>query len=318
MNRVWSKAVALSKLIFSVQKRRVFALPIYITNRCTSRCKTCNIWKIKEKKDLDKDIIKDLLYDNEIGENVEFIITGGDFLLHPDCKEIVSLFKEKNLRVFSNGILADELISLVREEGIKYVSVSLDGRPETNKSIRGVDTYQNIEKIVNTLKGSACVEVEYTISEWNTKEDLRFVMDFTKRHEIGLSVGYYSGVEYFGARGDISGLYTVSDIFTSDYYTLYPLWADGRLNLPCYSIFVRPVIKSNGDVELCEVREVKFGNLYKRSFGEIWRDEKTAKIIRSFFKCNGCWLNCQRKSDLAITYIPRRLGLYFHKDIKKK
>jgi len=317
MNRVWSKVGALSKLIFSVQKRRVLSLPIYITNRCSSRCKTCNIWKIKEKEDLDKDIIRDLLYDNEIGENVEFIITGGDFLLHPECREIVSLFKGKNLRLFSNGILADKLISLVTEAEVRHVSVSLDGRHETNKYIRGVDTFKNVERIITELKDFTHIEIEYTISKWNTKEDLRFVMDFVKKYEIDLSVGYYSRVEYFDAE-DTTGLYTVSDIFTSDYYTLYPLWVDGRLNLPCYNIFVRPVIKPNGDVELCEVREVKFGNLYKRSFGEIWRDEKTAKIIRSFFKCNGCWLNCQRKSDLGLTYIPRRLGLYFHKDIKKK
>ncbi|MEA3431628.1 MAG: radical SAM protein [candidate division WOR-3 bacterium] len=318
MNRVWNKAITLSRLISSVRKRRVLSLPIYITNRCTSRCRTCNIWRIKEKEDIDKDVIEDLLCDNEIRDSVEFIITGGDFLLHPECREIVSLFKGKNLRLFSNGILADKLVSLVREEGVRYVSVSLDGRPETNKYIRGVDTYKNVERIVKELKDFTHIEIEYTISKWNTKEDLRFVMDFVKKYEIDLSVGYYSRVGYFGAEEDTTGLYSVSDLIASDYHSLYPLWANGKLNLPCYSIFVRPVIKSNGDVELCEARQVKLGNLYKRSFGEIWRDEKTAKIIRSFFKCNGCWLNCQRKSDLGLTYIPRRLGLYFHKDIKKE
>lgn len=308
---MWSKAIALSRLISSVQKRRVLALPIYITNRCTSRCKTCNIWRIKQNEDLDKEIIKNLLCDNEIREDVEFIITGGDFLLHPDCRKIVSLFKGKNLRVFSNGILVDELVSLVKEESVNYVSVSLDGRPETNEYIRGVDTYKNVVRIVKELKDFTQIVIEYTISKWNTREDLEFVMDFVKKHNINLSVGYYSKVEYFEAGEDTSGLYTVSDIFTSDYYTLYPLWASGKLNIPCFSIFVRPVVKPNGDVELCEAREIKLGNLYKRTFGEIWRDRKTARIIRSFSKCNRCWLNCQRTSDLGVTYIPRRLRLCF-------
>ncbi|OYD15690.1 hypothetical protein CH333_05200, partial [candidate division WOR-3 bacterium JGI_Cruoil_03_44_89] len=61
--------------------------------------------------------------------------------------------------------------------------------------------------------------------------------------------------------------------------------------------------------ELCEARKIKLGNLYKRSFGQIWRDGKTKDTIRSFTRCNGCWLNCQRKLDLAVTYIPRKLGI---------
>jgi len=287
----------------------VLSLPIYITNRCTSRCKTCNIWRVKEKEDLDRDIIKDLLSDGEVGDDVEFIITGGDFLLHPDCGEIISLFKGKNLRVFSNGILTDELVSLVKGEGVRYVSISLDGKPETNKYIRGVDTFSNVEKIVKEIKKFSSIEIEYTISKWNTKEDLEYVLDFTKSHNIGLSVGYFSFVEYFDIEREVLELYDISDIFTSDYYSLYSLWANGRLNLPCLSIYVRPVIKPNGDIELCEAREVKLGNLYRRSFGEIWRDKNTACIIRSSVGCNGCWLNCQRKLDLAVTYIPRKLGI---------
>jgi len=211
MNRVWNKAIALSRFISSVQKRRVLTLPIYITNRCTSRCKTCNIWKIKEKEDLDKDVIESLLCDNEIRDDVEFILTGGDFLLHPECREVVSLFKGKNLRIFSNGILADKLISLVREEGVRYVSVSLDGRPETNKYIRGVDTFKNVERIITELKDFTHIEIEYTISKWNTKEDLRFVVDFVKRHKIELSVGYYSRVEYFDAEEDATDVFSSTD-----------------------------------------------------------------------------------------------------------
>lgn len=309
MNGVWNKAIALSRLVSSVRRRQVLSLPIYITNRCTSRCKTCNIWRMVEKIDLDKSVIEKLLADDEIGDDVEFIITGGDFLLHPDCGEIVSLFKGRNLRVFSNGILTDELVSLVKGEGVRYVSISLDGKPETNRYIRGVDTYRNVERIVRELSSFARIEIEYTISKWNTRDDLIFVMDFVKRHGIELSVGYYSKVEYFGAGEDTSTLYPVFDIYASDYFTLYPLWENGKLTLPCLSIFVRPVIKPNGDVELCEAREVKLGNLYGRSFGEIWRDKNTADIIRSSVGCNGCWLNCQRKFDLAVTYIPRKLGI---------
>lgn len=311
MERVWGKARLFVETISSVRKRQVLSLPIYITNRCTSRCKTCNIWKAKEKEDLDKDVIKNLLSSDEIGKDVEFIITGGDFLLHPEYREIVSMFRGRNLRLFSNGILIDELISLVENEEISSISISLDGRPETNREIRGVDTYKNVGKIVQRLKALTRIEIEYTLSRWNREKDLEFVIDFAKKHKIEMSIGYYSKVEYFGV--EEAKVYRIPNLvptsFTSDYYTLYPLWASGKLKLPCFSTFVRPVIKPNGDVELCEAREVIFGNLYKRSFGEIWRDKKTADIIRSSKKCNRCWLNCQRQVDLAIIYIPRKLGL---------
>ena len=312
MKGIRARAFQVLKTISAVKNRRVISLPIYITNRCTSGCKTCNIWKNKEKIDLEVKIIKELINDDEIGKDVEFVLTGGDFLLHPECGEIVSLFKGRNLRVFSNGIFADELISLLKKEDIKFLSVSLDGKPETNTYIRGVDTYENVEKIVRKLKDITRIEIEYTISEWNTREDLAFVRYIAKKHKVGLSVGYYSNVEYFRTEEKRPHLYSVSDILNSEYHSLYPLWAEGKVSLPCFSIFIRPVIKPNGDVELCEAREVKFGNLYEKSFGDIWRDKNTENTIRSNLGCNGCWLNCQRMVDLGVTYIPRRLG-FFHK-----
>lgn len=311
MRKTFQKALTVSKLLYFLKRRHIIALPIYITNRCNSRCRTCNIWKLKEKVDIDKSVIEELLSDEELDEDVEFILTGGEFLLHPEYVEIVRLFRGRKLRLFSNGILAEELISLVKSEKVEHLSLSLDGKPETNANIRGIDTFKNIEKIVNEVKSSTNVEIEYTISRWNSRDDLIYVINFAEKNGIGLSAGYFSEVEYFGTKRELLPQYDVSEMLSSDYYKLYNLWVGGKLMLPCFSIYVRPVVKPNGDVELCEAKCVKLGNLYERSFARIWKDEKTKALISSFKRCNGCWLNCQRTVDLAVTYIPRRLGIQF-------
>ncbi|MDH5482944.1 MAG: radical SAM protein [Candidatus Bathyarchaeota archaeon] len=292
------------------------SLPIFITDRCNSRCLTCNIWKKRPKTDLGVEVIKKILQDKVISRRTWFCIAGGEPLLHPDCREILSLFRGRNYLFLSNAILVDRLIDLVRECEIKHLSLSLDGPPETDKKIRGAAGYSCVEKVVSELKDDdVYIYVNFTVSPWNTREDFKHVIEFCKKHRVHLFVGYYENMEYFDTTTPAGRLYKIDDLITCPpfgsishpYFGLYPYWAMGNLKIPCFSVFLKPVIRPNGDVELCEGKAIKLGNLYEQSLGEIWHSKKTVELQRRYIRCNACWADGQRASDVRVASILRTL-----------
>lgn len=310
-------------LTYGVLRRRILyaQLPIFITDRCNSRCLTCNIWKKAPKTDLDVELVKRILQDKVITRHTSFCIAGGEPLLHPDCREILTLFRGRDYLFLSNAILADRLISLVRECGIKRLSLSLDGPPETDRKIRGASGYSCVEKVVDELKDDDIdIYVNFTVSPWNTREDFKHVIEFCKQHRVHLFVGYYENMEYFDTTTPAGHLYKITDLITCPpfganshpYFNLYSHWASGNLKMPCFGVFLKPVIRPNGDVELCEGKRIKLGNLHEKSLGEIWHSKRTAELQRKYVRCNACWSDGQRASDLRVasllkTFIPSKL-----------
>jgi MoaA/NifB/PqqE/SkfB family radical SAM enzyme len=289
---------------YSLLARKVgFAeIPIFATDRCNSQCVICKIWKKKPKTDLDPEVVRRLLSSKVLTRSSRFILTGGEFILHPKHEEILSLLNQsgKSYLLLSNGVLPDKLIRVVREFGVKHVSLSLDGSPETYERIRGVDGYSSVERVVEELKDDDVhVNMGYTVCPWNSRSDLLHVMDFCKKHAVSLSVGYYCSVEYYDV-GECGGpLYFVGDLIDDPYHKLYPLWATGHLNMPCLGIFLKPVIRPNGDVCICEPQEIKLGNLYEQDMGQIWHSQRTRFLQKKYFSCNGCWHDAQRPCDIS-------------------
>lgn len=70
-----------------------FELNFAITYLCNSRCKPCNIWKIKTKDEFSLEEIK------EIAKNIKFIhwirLTGGEPFLRKDYVDIVKVLDEQ-------------------------------------------------------------------------------------------------------------------------------------------------------------------------------------------------------------------------------
>jgi MoaA/NifB/PqqE/SkfB family radical SAM enzyme len=292
-------------LAYSVSGRKLAfeAIPIFATDRCNSECRICGIWGKKPKTDLELEIFERILSDRVIARITWFILTGGEFILHPKYEEILSLFndRQKHYILLSNGLLVDRLVKAVREFEVKHLSLSLDGSPETYRRIRGVDGYSCVEKVLEELKeDDVRVEIGYTVSPWNTREDLLHVIGFCQKHRVSLSVGYYCNIEYYDVTKPAERLYNVDDIINQSYHRLYPLWASRDLRMPCLSIFVRPVIRPNGDVELCEPRQIKLGNLHEKGLGEIWRSKRTRRLQQENIRCAACWHDAQRLCDISV------------------
>lgn len=290
-------------------------VPIYLTDRCNSKCLICNIWRKRPKTDIDVGIVKKILSDKSVSRFTMFVIGGGEPLLHPKFDEIMTLFRGRDYLFLSNGLLADKLIETVREFEIKRLSLSLDGSPETYRKIRGVDGYSNIEKIVAELKDDdVTIYANYVINPWNTRQDLIHVIDFCRKNGIYFLAGYYENFEYLETTKKTGRLYNINDLLryaplesspNHPYFKLHPHWVSGHLRIPCFSVFLSPVIKPNGDVELCEVKEVKLGNLYEQDLGEIWASKKTRDLQRRFMHCNACWADGHRPVSIHVGSLLR-------------
>lgn len=282
------------------RKPAIAAIPIFATDRCNSRCLTCSIWRKKPKTDLEPKIVNKILSSRVLSKSSNIILTGGEFILHPECEKILSFLNKsgENYVLLSNGLLSDRLINVVREFGVKNISLSLDGPPETYRRTRGVDGYSHVKKVVEELRNdNVHIGVAYTISPWNSRSDLLHVMDFCKKNAVSIHVGYYCGIEYYDAK-HVGRLYEVDDLLDHPYHRLYSMWASGDLKMPCLSVFLRPVIRPNGDVCLCEPLQIKLGNLYEQDLETIWRSQRTRMLQKTSFSCNGCWHDSQRRGDI--------------------
>lgn len=291
-----------------VSRRRVTEVAVYATDRCNSRCQTCHIWEKQPKHDIAPEAIERLLRDKAIQPETNFMLLGGEFLCHPECDDILSLFKGRNYTLCSNGILVYRLVDTVLKFGIKTLGLSLGGPPDAYRRARGVDTYENVIRAARALKDRCNVTAGFTSSPWNTRQDFIHVQELCQQLGVNFGAAYYCGVEFFGAARTDIPLYPVDNLLRpeqkgttrSAYLTLYPSWARGELKLPCFSIRFRPVVMPNGDINLCEAKEIKLGNLYQSNFSNIWNQKETRRLQKQYMRCNDCWLDCQRLGDIRL------------------
>jgi len=179
--------VRIGKRIFFGRKKRrtsISSLTISITSRCNSKCRTCGIWKKKEKKnqfslaEWDKTLEK-------IGPVPWFTITGGEPFLNKNISEIVSLIEKHNCPAFitipTNGILTDKILKNVKKilkatKAQIMINVSIDDIGARDDSIRGIKgSFENAIATIEGLKkiksetSNLNVGVNTVISRYNIK-----------------------------------------------------------------------------------------------------------------------------------------------------
>ncbi|NOZ26230.1 MAG: radical SAM protein [Nitrospirae bacterium] len=138
---------------------------LFLTYRCTSRCKTCNIWKRNADKDAELSwtewkTVLERLRDYGI-RTVE--IFGGDALLRKDVIfEMIRFCSDNGIRTYfpTNSILMDkETAEGLVEAGLDTIYFSLDAVASDNDVVRGVngafDKVRNaIEAVADARNGS--------------------------------------------------------------------------------------------------------------------------------------------------------------------
>jgi len=302
---IFRRALKGLNLLYSIVKGEPFALSIFITERCNSRCKICGIWKKKNPQDMSVELFRRII--NDVPKRTSIIITGGEPLLHPRIDDVFTILTKQNraFSLLSNGILADLLIEKVKKFNIKSLTLSCDGPKETYKKVRGVDNYDNIIRILEELSGKLEINLRYTINPLNNIEDLIKVKELADSYGVKLGVSIYDEPKYFDTTLKKR---RISDIDPSTFESfpfdkwlkLYNSWLSGNLKLPCYSIRFTCTILPDGKVLMCQAKDVVLGDLNEKSFKQIWHAKETKDVQRKFKNCNECWLQCQRPYDIAL------------------
>ncbi len=136
-----------------------YKLTLALTWRCNSRCRLCRIWEREPEEGggLSPEEIARLL---DSSPNLSWLdLTGGEPTCREDLAEVLGLVARRLPRLAllhmpTNGLLPERAEAAVRaalSAGARrfYVSVSIDGPPETNDRLRGVPGA--FERSVETL-----------------------------------------------------------------------------------------------------------------------------------------------------------------------
>lgn len=159
---------------------RIDRLPLatlYLTERCNSRCVTCDYWR-HGRADMNLASVARLLPSLERLQTRGVLLSGGEPLLNREWEAIAELLSANGLRIWllTSGL---SLLKHARRAAQLFhaITVSLDGTDrETYRAIRGLDAFDNVCAGIRAAAGTAVpVSVRVTVQRANYRQLPAFV-----------------------------------------------------------------------------------------------------------------------------------------------
>jgi Fe-coproporphyrin III synthase len=124
---------------------RLPLVTLYLTERCNSRCVTCDYWR-HGRDDMDLAAVTRLLPSLRHLDTRCVLLSGGEPLLNPQWREIAETLRSADLQVWllTSGLALAKHARRAAEL-FDAITVSLDGTtPETYAAIRGLDAFDKV------------------------------------------------------------------------------------------------------------------------------------------------------------------------------
>jgi len=146
----------------------------HLTNRCNFRCKYCfvdaNI--IKPQDEISVYEIKDIFDQCEALNVLVIRLFGGEPLARPDIAQIIRLSKQYSFstRINTNGyFINSELAKIIKDAGVGWVNVSLDGPEKIHEELCGVpNSFKKVMAGIELLKSNDIrVGLEFVLNSAN-------------------------------------------------------------------------------------------------------------------------------------------------------
>lgn len=278
-------------------------IQLYITNMCNSHCKTCSIWKNKERQELDYSIKKVF----RAFPDADYVIGGGEAILHTHIDRILASLRDRqiNYTLLSNCIWPEKLCRLVEEHHVPAVTISFDGLDHDD--IRG--SADNMSKILEFKEwcdfNDVRMKISYTYSKFNEgrfKEDMKFIKEKLGFKEIYFCIAQGMGLlrtaeadESFVA-SDFEQILDCGLITEKDKYHIRGMISGVRRR--CTSQNNVHTIYSDGDIVRCQSfkSEEILGNIKDMTVEEIRRTMESINNVMCPYDSE-CNLLCQRRYD---------------------
>ena len=194
-----------------------------ITRACNLKCVHCynDSGTSKADDELSTDEAKAVL-DDLSGFGVPSILfSGGEPLMRPDLFELIGYATERGLRavISTNGTLItiDEA-KKIKQHGVSYVGISLDGIGKVNDKFRGVSGAfdRAVQGIKNCQDAGVRIGLRLTLTKRNVR-DLESIFDFFEAEKIERACFYHfvpSGRGAIMANEDLTHVQTKSAVET--------------------------------------------------------------------------------------------------------
>ena len=167
--------------------------PVVVWNmgrRCNLKCVHCYAQSkdIEYKNELTTQQGKDLIDDlAQFGAPV-ILFSGGEPIMRKDLPELAQYARSKGMRavISTNGTLIDKkMAKVLKDIGLSYVGVSLDGMRETNDKFRGMKGAFDaaLNGMRNCLAEGVKVGLRFTINKKNVR-DIPAIFDLLEKEKI--------------------------------------------------------------------------------------------------------------------------------------
>lgn len=163
--------------VVSERIRRLPLVTLYLTERCNSRCISCDHWRTG-RTDISETVVERLLSELATLRTRVALISGGEPLLHPRWPEIAAKFRAAGIRTW---LLTSGLALAKHAERVAAlfdaVTVSLDGTNATTYArIRGLNAFDKVCEGIERLGSTGCrAGIRVTLQRSNYSELSEFV-----------------------------------------------------------------------------------------------------------------------------------------------
>jgi Fe-coproporphyrin III synthase len=177
---------------------RLPLVTLYVTDRCNSRCITCDYWR-HGRRDLTLAAVESMLPElDELGTRL-VVLSGGEPLLNPAWAAIADCLKSAGLEVWllTSGLALAKHADRAAEI-FEAVTVSLDGTdPSTYRAIRGLDAFERVCAGARAVAARVPLTLRVTVQRTNYHQLPAFV-DLAK--ELGAAQVSFLAVDVQNAR----------------------------------------------------------------------------------------------------------------------
>lgn len=236
-------------------------------------------------------------------------LTGGEPLLHPRFRDIVSLLREHKLRIVieTNGLLIDEDLAKFLGEGenLPFISVSIDGaKAETHDKLRGVPGAfrRSVAAIEHLVKAGFHPQIICTLHQGNKDE----IAELTQMaQDLGCNSVKFNFIQQIGRGVDFQTRngFSVTEILEIDRYIetgIAPQRAIQILpDIPHAFHSIRRMLKGNmgrctvlnilgiiadGTLSLCgigtSVPDLTYGHMKNQDLAKVWQSSPSLLELR--------------------------------------
>jgi Fe-coproporphyrin III synthase len=182
-------------------------LTLYLTERCNSRCVSCDYWR-HGRADISIESVTRLLPDLRHLGTQAVLISGGEPLIHPQWAQIAQLLKDSglNLWLLTSGLSLAKHAARVATL-FESVTVSLDGTDAAMyTAIRGLDAF---DKVCEGIQAAADSGLRVTVRVTVQRRNYRHLADFVEvarrcgASQLSFLAADVSNAHAFGRNGGV-------------------------------------------------------------------------------------------------------------------